>query len=445
MSDSAIATELTILEKFNELKSTLGKYLQSIPRNAVAKLELDYSIEEINNLVYFGFDSTQMMNHLERSLATLPGQETDESKLILDRFIQNYPYLRLYRDHALQSVIIVDCALSLPSNADICANLVNMLAKYWDKECESPEPYKNRIGYYGTIHHILDTLIIYNNNQPNDKTICIQELLSSKLYVFNEIHMTQKMKQEETFNRQKQIHLDELSTRNTLMENIMDFDVFSQKNENLLQYVFNYSMNMNRLIHFKHPTDEDTNRHCLKEILEIDLFKLIGEIMFDENTIVPLKEIESIVCKLNTNLLHVITKNTCEIISVCEKFRLNLDDELKTTQKMLKADTLTECDSRVSLRKPFKIKRHDILNYVRVYNELIAYILSEIHGIEPLDPNEDPKMRLNCMLLNNMKQMEELKIQMMSKEDYDHMTAALSLDSFKLDFIRDSIEKKQYR
>ncbi|XP_031621433.1 zinc finger FYVE domain-containing protein 26 homolog [Contarinia nasturtii] len=442
LTDSTIAIEVNVLEKFNNLKMTLEKWLQSIPKNnAVGQLELDYSIEEIKKLVSIDFDSTQMINLVQNSLSELP-KESNEATQILGRFMQNYPYLMLYRDLALQAVTIVDVALSLISNAEICSNLINMLSKYCDKD-EPLESYKNRIGYYGMMQQILETLIVYN--QHNEKSICIQELLSNELYVFNGMKAIQIFRQEETFNRQKQINLDELATRNSVMENIIDFDVFNRKGENLLQNVFNYSMNMNRLIHFKHPSDMDTNRHCLKEILEIDLFELIGEIMFDENTVVPLKEIETIVCKLNTNLLHVITKNTCELISVCDKFRLNMDDELREILKILTNDTYIECDRTATLRKPFKIKRHDILNYVLIFSELIAYILSEIHGIEPLDPNDDPKMRLNCILLNNMRQMNELNIQTILSEDIDHMTAALNLDSFKMDLVRESIEQKQYR
>lgn len=327
-----------------------------------------------------------------------------------------------------------------------------MLPKYWDNDDSIEQPFNNRIGYYGAIQQIHATLIAYNHRR--EQSMCIQEFLSTELYTFNDSEMTKKLQQEETFNKKKQITLEALSTRSDLMENIISFNVFSQKNENLLQNVFNYSMNMERLIHLKHPPDTDMfmdmNLICLEEILKIDLFSLIGDIMFDENANIALENIEAIVCNLNTNLLHVITRNTCPNISICDKFNLSLDDELEGIRQMLiighnENSTLTDGDKTITSKRPFKIKRHDILNYVQQHNELIAYILCQMHDIEPLKPNDTSKIQLNYKLLNNIIQMDEPNVQMISNEGNDQMLAALNFDSFKLDLIRGFIEQKQYR
>lgn len=423
MSNSNIATEVELFEKFTDVKTILMERMENIPEHQSTNLD---------SLLDF--------------LATLPIQESEEVKSTLDRFLQNYPYLNMYRDRSLQALLIVDYVLSLNTNANVCENLIKMVTNCWDK-AEPLELFKGRIGYFGAIDQIFSTLKLYNNHR--ETSICVQELLSTVLYTFNEPKVLEKLKQEETFKQQQQITLDMLSERSVITENITNFDVYSQNDENILQHVFSYAMNMNRLIQLKHPVELDSNHMRIEEILGIDLFSLIGDIIFDENSSASLKDIEAIVCNINTNLLHVITKNTCPVISVCDKFPSSPNDELKEILEMLTKGTdnsaLIESDISETVRKPFQIKRHDILNYVCHHNELIAYILSEIHGIEPLEPNNDPKMKLNCILLNNAMQMEELSIKMISDTENERMSAALNLDSFKLDVVKKSIKKKEYR
>lgn len=407
-------------------------------------------MRETKDLVIAGFESSHVISLVDEFVAQHPIHETDESKSILERFVQNYSYLELYKGSALQAVTIIDFVLSLVANPNICSGMINMLSKYWDKN-EPVEIFKKQIGYLGFIHEIHAILMLCNNSR--ELSMSIQEFLSTQLYTFTEKDAKQKLEQEELFKKQKQITLDALSTRTNLTQCIVDFDAFNQKSENLLQNVFTYAMNMNRLIHFKYPFDMDGNRTCLEEILEIDLFSLIGDIMFDENSNASLNEIESIVCNLNTNLLHVITKNTCPTISIYNKFSLSLDDELNEILQSLKKEEnegehrefSVDDESKNTLRKPFKIRRHDILYYVRQHNELIAYILGKIHGIEPLEPIQEPKMQLNYQLLNNMMEMEVLDVRTASSEESDRILAALSFDSFQLDMLKEFIKQKQYR
>lgn len=439
---------MILLEKFNNVKAILTESTKTIPKVPIKNMDYVYSMREIKNLVVAGFESSHILELLEEFVSQHPIYESDESKSIVDRFVSNYPYLELYKGDALQGVVIVDYLLSLVLNPNICSNIINMLTKYWDKT-EPIEAFKRRIGYMGFIQEIDSILMLCNTSR--DLSMCIQELLSTQLYTFNELDAKQKLEQEELFKKQKQIPLNALSTRTSLTQSIIDFDVFNRKNENLLQNVFGYSMNMNRLIHFKYPFDMDVNRACLEEILEIDLFSLIGDIMFDENANASLREIESIVCNLNTNLLHVITKNTCPTISIYNKFSSSLNDELngilQSLTKEEEQNPVPNVDDELkdTSRKPFRIKRHDILYYVRQHNELIAYILGKIHGIEPLEPIQEPKMQLNYNLLNNMMEMEELDVRTATNDDYDRMIAALSFDSFQLDLAKEFIEQKKYR
>lgn len=429
LSDSTIAAEVDFLENFNATKQKIDDILKS-----------QANASEIDSFIEQEIDQFKQNN---------PVPETQETSVLLDRFIGNYPYLELYKGLTLQAVVIIDYILNLPATMDTSSIIEKMLPKLWDKE-EPIEQRQNRIGYYGFIRQILSAQSLCNINR--DHPVGLNELLSSELYSFNAFDLAQRLQKEDTYKKQQQIPLDTLNSRAGLIENIMSFENYSRKNENLLQHVFAYSINMNRLIQLKSPPIQlDSDNVCLEEILKIDLFSLIGDIMFDESANVALSDIESIVCNLNTNLLHVITTNTCPTISIRDKFSPSpIDDFNEILQLLAKDQNAIETNqsksrSKSMLRKPFKIKRNDIIHYVRQHNELMAYLLMKIHGYEAMESEEFPRIELNCRLLDNIMQMEELSVHLESDTDDVRMVAALNFDSFGLDFIRELILQEKFR
>lgn len=419
---------MQFLENFNATKQKINEILKNQPNASDIQHAIAYEID-------------QFKQHY-------PVPETPETSILLDHFIGNYKYLELYKGLSLQAIVIIDYVLNLPATVDISSIINEMLPKLWDKK-ESIKQWQNRIGYYGFIRQILLAQSLCNVNRGHP--IGINELLSTELYSFNASDLVQRLKKEDTYKKQQQIALDTLNTRAGLIENITSFEKYSQKNENLLQHVFAYSINMNRLIQLKSPAHMDTDNVCLEEILKIDLFSLIGDIMFDECANVDIESIESIACNLNTNLLHVITTNTCPTISIRDKFSSSpIEDFNEILQLLAKDENTIEKNqsknrSKSLLRKPFKIKRHDIIHYVRQHNELMAYLLMKIHGYEPLESDEFPEMKLNCRILDNIMQMEELSVHLESDEDDVRMLAALNVDSFGLDFIRELILQEKFR
>lgn len=419
---------MQFLENFNATKQKINDILKN-----------QSNASDVQNAVVYEIDQFKQ-NH--------PVPEAQETSMLLDRFIGNYPYLELYKGLSLQAVIIIDYVLNLPASIDISSIIDGMLPKLWNKG-EPIEQWRNRIGYYGFIRQILLAQSLCNANR--DHSVGINELLSTELYSFNTSDLVQRLQKEGTYKKQQQIALDELNTRAGLIENIMSFEKYSQKNENLLQHVFAYSINMNRLIQLRSPAHMDTDHVFLEEILKIDLFSLIGDIMFDECANVALHDIESIVCNLNTNLLHVITTNTCPTISIRNKFTLSPIEDFNEILQLLAKDentiekTQNKIRTKSMLRKPFKIKRHDIIQYVRQHNELMAYLLMKIHRYEPTGSEEFLKMELNCCILDNIMQMEELSVHLESDEDDVRMLAALNVDTFGLDFIRELIMQKKFR
>lgn len=424
-----IAAEVRFLENFNTAKQKIDDILKNASDQPTSDVQraIEHEIEQF----------TQMY----------PVPETPETSALLDRFIGNYPYLELYKGPSLQAVVIIDYSLNLPAIVDVSSIIDKTLPKLWDKE-ESIEQWQNRIGYYGFIRQILSAQSLCNVSRDNP--IGLNELLSTELYSFNVSELAQRLQKEDTYKKQQQIALDALSTHAGLIENIVSFENYSRKNENLLHHVFAYSLNMNRLIQLKSPSGLHPDNVCLEGILKIDLFSLIGDIMFNEDANVVLSDIESIVCNLNTNLLHVITTNTCPTISIRDKFSSSpIDDFNEILQLLAKEEDAIETNqsanrSKSLQRKPFKIKRDDIIHYVRQHNELIAYLLMKIHGYEPMESDEFPNVALNCLLLENIIQMEELSSKDL-ESDSDDMVAALNFDPFGFDFIRELILQGKFR
>lgn len=439
--ETPIANELQFLENFNELKSQLKNHLKLLPAYLnEGKMDSDYSIEEIRNLVVHGFESSEIISTLERFIANNSIVQSHDTKLLLERFSSNYPYLEQYNGSALQATTIIDYILSLSFNSDRCLNLLNLLPKLCDK-FEMMDTHQNQIGYYNCMRQIITALSLYNTNR--NQSFGIEDFLATQCYTFNTSNMTQKLKQEDIFNNLKQIDLSTLATLPGLKETITKFDIFSRKDENLLNYVFSYSIYMNRLMDFKNLVKKESNCLSLEEILKTDLFSLIGEIIFDNKAKVSLNDIEAIVCNLNTNLLHVITKNTCPAILVCDKFHANRDAELNDILNLLTGSEVSEEHQNNDIDKEnlFKIQNRDILNYVQQHNELVAYLLAKIHNIE-LD--DDQTKTLNCEFLNNLMQMKEINIRTKSQNENNKMIAALRFDYFDLATIKELILRKDY-
>lgn len=220
-----------MLEKFNEMKNKLEGILKEIP----------ISSENINEL-----DDTQnaVAHSIDEFISKCPIREREETKMLLDRFAGNYPYLELYRGMSLQGVVVIDYALSkitrFLSTVDVSSIINNMLPKLWDKE-EPIDQWQNRIGYYGFIQNLL--LMQSLCSASSDEFISMIDLLSTHLYPFNIPNLTKRLQKEDTFSKQQRVTLDALDARAGLIENIMSFENYSQKNENLLQHVFGYLKN----------------------------------------------------------------------------------------------------------------------------------------------------------------------------------------------------------
>lgn len=438
MGEASIAIEVQFLEKFNTTKQRIETILQNQP--PLTEFVEGDPIGDTQNAITHEIDQFQQ---------NCPVPVAPETNALLHRFIGNYSHLELYKGVPLQAVNIIDHVLNLPATVEVSAIVDKLFPKLWDEK-EAIGQWQERIGYYSFIRQIISAQSLHTATR--ERCVGFNEMLTTELYSFNEPELVLRLYKETTYKTQQQIALDTLNTHAGLSEAIHNFENYSQKNENLMQHVLAYAINMNRLRQLKGTfrVDIDNNIY-LEEILKVDLFALIGDIIFDECVKVSLDDIESIVCHLNTNLLHVITTNTCPTISIRDKFSSTPNNDVNEILQLLTKDENTTDQIPIQLecatRKPFKIERHDIFEYVRQHNELMAYLLTKIHGYEPLPESHDkfPAFQLNCRILDNIMQMEELSIHLNTDAADVRMLTALKFDSFALDAIRVLIMQANYR
>lgn len=440
MEDTDLAVEWTFLECFNHTKSQLNENFRkrSIENGAQALPETNQSVEYIKLIAAHGFEASQISNLVEMFISKNKIQQTSDVQKLLDKFSNHYPFLELYKNEALQGTTIVDYVLSLTSNYDICSNIFNMVPKLWIKRT-SIDKLENKMGYFGCIKHILTCVYLYNSEMKQN--FGIQQLISNECYTFNQNELTIKLKQQETFVQLEQIGSDAYETVNILRGNLKHFDIFSRKDGNLLNHIYCYIMNMNSLLNFKKLPQTTP-----EQILATDLFSLIGDIIFDNDSTILPSDIEGVVSNLNTNILHVLTKNTCPDIEISRRFLPKSSELLVNLLENLANGNVSNENlaRKITNRRVFKLESRDILNYVLMRNPLVAYLVGQIHGLKIISTEEEEaNFEFNPSFLKNLLITKETRIKM---DLYDGNTtvAALNFDYFDVINLERLIKEKKF-
>lgn len=399
-------------------------YFKTMPLTTPeAKMDSDYSVEEIKDLVVHGFESSQALNLLEQFIEKNPIVQSRSTQALIERFTVNHNYLEFYNDAMLQGTTVIDYLLGV-SSIDTCINIFRMLAKMWNKSESSTG--QRLPGYYNSFKHIISTLSLCN--AARHQSFDVIYILANQCYPFSEHGTSQKLKQEDAFNKMKQFDMSSVQTLGGIQGKIHYFDLFNKKRGNLLANIFNYLMNMNQLLKFKYS--KEAEKKSTLEMLETDLFALIGDVCFDPTN--SLNDIESITCNLNTNLLHVISKNICcPCISNARASSINRFGEF------LQQHESHVCDHEKS-EGSFSIENsHDIISYMYKHNELVGYLLGQIFCEELEEAN------LNLYLLQNMLQSDELVLRTFEHQR-NKIISVLTFDYFDLKGMQEMFESLKY-
>lgn len=370
---------MNYLENFNALKSQAKNYFKSIKGKRDAD-NTDFSLQEIKSIVIHGFESSQMLNLLQEFIGNTPITQSRSSKMLIDRFIENYAFLGLYTITLLPAISIVDFLLGVSTIPDNCVNTFNMITNLFQKDESAVHNVlpKGIPGYYDSLKAIISTMALFNSTRS--LTSDVRNLILNQCHTFGFEH---EMKEENAFECLKEI--DILS--NDLKRIILHFDEFHGLSGNILNKVFNYAVNVDLLLNSKHKQLNQVHSAEMQERLEnTDVFSLIGDKCF--NTNISLTNLESMACNINANLIYTI----------CVNFGQRFEE--------------TENEDSA-------------IDFVRTHNELIAHILSDFTVKADKDnPNS------NQQLFQNLFKTDEFQTVTSVESDVHRSTTFLALDYF---------------
>lgn len=437
METTDLAIEWTFLDNFNHTKAQLNEHFCKFAmENASDSLsDARLSVERIKQIAAHGFEASQISNLVESFIAENRVSQSADVQRLLDKFTNHYPFLELYKNDALQGTIVTDYVLSLGSNYDIGSNIFNMLPKLWTRAFPM-DKFDHQMGYFGCLKQILTCVHLYNTQTKQNHGV--QHFMADECHTFNPTELAVKLRQTETFLHLEEMGREAYKTVESLRLNIKHFDVFNKKDGNLLNYIYNYITNMIRLLNLRDMAITEP-----EEILATDLFSLIGHIIFDADSAVSPGDVEVLVSNLNTNILHVLTKNTCPDIEISKRFIDPPEILLKQLLDKLSGGVAAE-GLKITDRQVFQLHRRDILSYVANRNGLVAFLMGQIHGVSLASDDDEPlALDFNPGFLKNLLAMQETQIKMEMYND-NAVVAALNLDYFDVINLERLIKNEKY-
>lgn len=381
---SVMAAELTFTDIYNQTKSKLKQIYAKYEQEEACEpcgveqtttIPSTSTVDRIKKVAAIGFEASKITNIIARFAQenTISSTVTTyDAHQVLDKFRTKYTYLNLYRPvECLQATIVVDMALSLTNNYDICYNIFNMLTKLWNKS-GTMDRLDQHIGYYEFIKNLLDCLRLH-------KTVGIKRMLYDEAVIlsFNELNAW--------LNRQRIYQW--LSQRITGDWNVLDklkamqkqFESMCISELNYFNRLFYYIQNVTRLMQYQTTNSSRTPT----QLLQINMITTIGQIVFDCN-IAP-TEIESIVCTVNLNLVYVLMQNTSGLIDIVAK------DPQQITSAIDELIANTENDNKIddiaNLRETSRVANEAVVEYIRKHNPMIAFLLMQLQNIRGYDEN----------------------------------------------------------
>lgn len=323
------------------------------------------TVERIKKVAAVGFEASKITNIIARFAnenRVCQQNSLDVVRVLLEKHQINYKYLRAYAETELQATIVVDLVLSLATNHDICSNIFNILTKIWNTDSDL------KLGYFGFLKNIVECLRLHKTIAGKD--IAAIDLIFNECLSLNSIELSTQLTREKTFLHLKTVNASlDLSTMDKMKTFLKQFEIMKLGEVNYFHRIFSFILNVSRLLQYY--SDESVRIKTPLEILNLNLSRVIGEIIFD-NHVAP-ADIEGIVCNINMNLVHVLTLNTLPEIIYCNrsKHEVNLEELI---------DGSTEIDS--TLRQCWPIEQTHIFDYVKNHNALIAFLLRSIRTVE---------------------------------------------------------------
>lgn len=393
-------------------------------------------VDRIRKVAAIGFEASKITNIMSSfALANkIPQPLINHHDTILDRYTIQYPFLQTYTrsDDLLQATIVVDFVLSLANNYDICANIFNMITKTWSFHRIPNDLNDTKMGYYRFYRNFLTCLQQYK--VTSHENLSVKRLLCDECYPLDMEQLETILEKEKIFKNLFKINATkDVQTIDELQLYAKKFDVLScDNNANFFKRILSFIYNMQLLLQF----NETRVRMSVTEILSQNIEQIINEIVF-EHSVSPL-EIETIVCNINTNLVHqlaiilspkIMHSISCESIDSEQKQLNEILDKIfenkSTSSSSSSSKEITLKNSVIDCKSKIKV-----INYIKKHCYLLAYLLNEINQLS------DETISYKSMCLNNFKNMKEINAMAMLYDD-NRMISALNYDRLDIDkFLR---------
>lgn len=397
-----MAAELAFTDIYNQTKQKLKQIYAKYEREEACKsstdeLEIPLSspskatVERIKKVAAIGFEASKITNIIarfaqENSISSTI--TTNDAQLVLDKFRTKYAYLNLYGPVELQATIVVDMALSLTNNYDICYNIFNMLTKLWNK---SGTMDRLDIGYYEFIKNLLDCLRLH-------KAVGIKRMLYDEAVILSVNELSGWLNRQRIYQWLSQRITGDWNAFDKLKALQKQFESICIGELNYFNRLFYYIQNVTRLMQYQTMNFS----RAPTQLLQLNMITAIGQIVFDSN--VAPTEIESIVCSVNLNLVHVLMQNTIGLIDVVAKqpqqITTAIDELIANTENDNKDDDIA------SIPKTSRVANEAVVEYIRKHNPMIAYLLMQFQSI--CDSNENYTLFENLLALNEVGDISEV-------------------------------------
>lgn len=368
-----MAAELTFTDLYNQTKSKLKQIYAKYEQEEACKPCYDElaapstspskaTVDRIKKVAAIGFEASKITNIIARFAQenSIKSKITTNDAQMLDKFQTKYTYLNLYRPDELQATIVVDMALSLTNNYDICYNIFNMLTKLWNKSgtMDRLDPH---IGYYKFIKNLLDCLRLHKT--------AVKRILYDEAVILsvNELNCN-RQRFYQWLNQQVRADWNGFEKLKAMQK---QFESVCIGELNLFNRLFSYIQNVTRLM------QQTTNSsRTPTQLLQLNMTTTIGQIVFDCN-IAP-TEIESLVCSVNLNLVHVLIQNTCGLINIntLEPKQISSAIDVLIANK----ENDNENDDFAKMRGTSRVANEAVVEYIRKHNPMIAYLLMQIQN-----------------------------------------------------------------
>lgn len=254
-----------------------------------------------------------------------------------------------------------------------------MLTTMWNKYGNSSDSFNRpdqQMGYFSFVKNGVDCLQSLKQMGEND-TGGIGALLIEQCYSMNPVEFSMQLMREKNFKQLMQLQEYEYNSFEQLKLLQRQFDQMKVEHcPNYFQNILYFLTNATRLLLF---ISKEVRMFNNRDMLNLNYPQLIGQIIFVSN-VSPI-EIECIVTNMHMNLLWILIWNTCPTI----EYNLELDYTLII--KELENDCNSGNISDTICKKLYQIENVQILDYIKKYDFLVAFLVQEIQSLD-FDLNE---------------------------------------------------------